>query len=272
MPTMTQDRDHPTRHAPGGAPPGPAARPPVGAALGAHDVGVLLEGAGAHRPDGAHPRRRDAASVPGAGSSGARSPRAGSPGTGSARPGAGTRRSGFPVERSVRRRGRRRRRNAVFTGAASTSAGTSPAPPPSTTSTTTVVMLSAPPLALAASIRALAARRRVHLAPEDGEDLVLTDHGRQAVGAEEHAVAREQLERDQVDVDPGLHTERPGDHRAARVELGLFLGELARLDQLGDDAVVGGDLAQLAVAQQVRGGSRRRDRSAACRRRPSCRP
>ena len=41
---------------------------------------------------------------------------------------------------------------------------------------------------------------------------------------------------------------------ALRVDLGLGLGELTLGDELGDEAVVVGELPELAVAQQVRAG------------------
>ena len=101
---------------------------------------------------------------------------------------------------------------------------------------------------------------RVDLAGEDGADVVLADHAGQAVGAQQHAVARDQLEGDHVDVDTGFDAERPRDHRAARIELGLLLGELAGLDELGDDAVVDRDPLERPVARRGRRASRRRGR------------
>ena len=59
------------------------------------------------------------------------------------------------------------------------------------------------------------------------------------------------VELPQVDVDLGADTERPGEDVAVRVDLGLGLGHLAVAHPLLGQAVVGGDLADLAARHEV---------------------
>ena len=58
------------------------------------------------------------------------------------------------------------------------------------------------------------------------EDRLVVDHRRQAVGAEQEHVAVPRLDRERVDVDVRVGAERPRDHRALRVRLGLLGREL----------------------------------------------
>ncbi len=108
---------------------------------------------------------------------------------------------------------------------------------------------------------------RVALPAQQRADGPGPQHRGETVRAEQQPVAGEQRHRVHVDLDVVLDAERPGDDRALRVHRGLLLGEPALAHQLLDQAVVGGQLAELAVAQQVRRGSRRRGRRARrCRR------
>jgi hypothetical protein len=73
----------------------------------------------------------------------------------------------------------------------------------------------------------------------------------QAVGAQQVAVAAARLAHRQVELDAAAAVQRAGDQRPLRVAARLVLADPPLLDQLGDQRVVGGDLAELAVAQQV---------------------
>ena len=94
--------------------------------------------------------------------------------------------------------------------------------------------------------------RRVGLASELGGDEVGLHHAGEAVGAEQQPVAGDELDGVHVDFDRLVDTERPGDDRPLRVHRGFVGGEPAVAHELFDEAVVGGDLAQLAVVQEVR--------------------
>ncbi len=131
-------------------------------------------------------------------------------------------------------------------GAATSSSGTS------TASMITAVMLSSPPAAFAASTRSCAARFGSGSRLEDAGDLVRAHHGGEAVRAEEDAVAGLELDRVLVDVDPGVDAERTRDGRPLGVHLGLLRGEHPVADHLLDEAVVGRDLGERAVAGEVR--------------------
>ena len=94
--------------------------------------------------------------------------------------------------------------------------------------------------------------RRVVEAAQDAGDLVGADLVEQPVGAEEEPVARHRVDRPEVDVDALVDAQHPGDDVALRVDLGLFGGDAAVAHQVGDHAVVLGELHQLAVAVEVR--------------------
>ncbi len=89
-------------------------------------------------------------------------------------------------------------------------------------------------------------RRAQHLA-----DLVEADHAAQAVRAEHHHVALAQLAEGEVDLHGVGRAERLEDDVVVLERLGLFLGELAGLDELVDERLVARQLHQVALAQQV---------------------
>ena len=94
-------------------------------------------------------------------------------------------------------------------------------------------------------------RVRVVLPAEDAGDLVGAHHRREAVRAEEDAVAGPELDRVLVDLDLGVDAERTRDDRTSGVHLGLLACELAVADHLLDQAVIVGDLRELTVADEV---------------------
>ena len=94
--------------------------------------------------------------------------------------------------------------------------------------------------------------RRIVLAPQLGAEEVVVQHVGEAVGAEEDAIAGRELYRVHVDVDAGLRAERAGDDVAHRVHRRVFGGEPPVVDELLHATVIDGDLAELAVVQQVR--------------------
>ena len=90
-----------------------------------------------------------------------------------------------------------------------------------------------------------------------GEDLlddVAADEVAEAVGAEEVPVAGAQLAHRQVGLVVGLPGHDPGDEGPLRVVLGLLRGDPVLVDELLDEGVVLGDLAELPVPEQVRPG------------------
>ena len=87
---------------------------------------------------------------------------------------------------------------------------------------------------------------------EDRLDLVLGHHAGETVAAEQQAVAVEQRDRVLVDLDLFVGAEGPGEDVLVRVHLGLGLGDLARLHHPRHERVVRRELAELAVAEQVR--------------------
>ena len=81
--------------------------------------------------------------------------------------------------------------------------------------------------------------------------LLVVEHRRQPVGADQEDVAGRARDGLQVDLDLGLGAERAGDDRALRVVLGLGVGELALAPHLLDQRVVAGEPFELAAAQAV---------------------
>ena len=98
-----------------------------------------------------------------------------------------------------------------------------------------------------ASAASSSARRERRIEPE----LVVRDHARQAVGADQEDVAVAAGERVGVDLDVGLGPERARDDRALRVVLGRLGRDLAAALELRHQRVVAGELLELAVAQAV---------------------
>ena len=88
-----------------------------------------------------------------------------------------------------------------------------------------------------------------------GEDLPdggRGDRARQSVGAQQPAVAGDGLSDGFVELDLAVGVAQdPQQHRALRVLTGLLAGEAAGLDEVLHEGVVGGDLGELAVAQEV---------------------
>ena len=78
------------------------------------------------------------------------------------------------------------------------------------------------------------------------------DHVREPVGADQEEVAGLGLDRERVDLDGRLRPERARDRRALRVALGLLRRQHAALHELRDERVVGRELLELAVAQEIR--------------------
>ena len=112
-------------------------------------------------------------------------------------------------------------------------------------------MLSRPPARLASSTSARTAAS-IEVAPrEQLGDLLLAEHRRQPVRAEQEDVAGAGRDGLHVDLDLGLGPERPGDDRALRVVLGLGVGELALAPHFLDQRVVAGQPLELAAAQAV---------------------
>ena len=113
------------------------------------------------------------------------------------------------------------------------------------------VMLSRPPARFASSTSARTAAS-IEVAPASSRgDLLLADHRRQPVGAEQEDVAGLGGDGLHVDLDLRLGAERAGDDRALRMVLGLLVGELALAPHLLDQRVVAGQPLELAAAQAV---------------------
>ena len=113
------------------------------------------------------------------------------------------------------------------------------------------VMLSRPPARLASSTSARTAASIEVGAGEQLRDLLLAEHRRQPVGADQEDVAGPGGDGLHVDLDLRLGAERAGDDRALRVVLGLGVGELALAPHLLDQRVVAGEPLELAAAQAV---------------------
>jgi hypothetical protein len=86
-------------------------------------------------------------------------------------------------------------------------------------------------------------------------DGLLRDDAEQAVRGEQPPVTGLDLPHRLVELDLALGVpERPQDHVALRVALRLLLREAAGGHEVLDERVVGGDLGELAVAQEVGAG------------------
>ena len=112
-------------------------------------------------------------------------------------------------------------------------------------------MLSRPPPRLAASTSLLTRGPQVPRADQDVPDLVVGDHRRETVAAEQEDVAVAGGEGHRVDVHARLRPQGAGDDRALRVLLSLLLGEPPLAAQLLDQRVVLGQALELAVAEQI---------------------
>ena len=87
--------------------------------------------------------------------------------------------------------------------------------------------------------------------PQDRDEVLVVEHRRQPVGAEQEDVARAGADGHRVDVDVRLGAERPRDHRPLRVLGRLVARQLALAPQLLDQRVVVGDLLELALTPDV---------------------
>ena len=86
---------------------------------------------------------------------------------------------------------------------------------------------------------------------QDFLDLIIVEHGVKAVGAQKQSVARAEVEF----IDVGLHV-RVGadgtrDHRTVGVESRLGLGDLARFDKVGHQAMIARELLDAPVVQKI---------------------
>ena len=84
-----------------------------------------------------------------------------------------------------------------------------------------------------------------------GGELVVGEHARAAVGAEQDPVARRELEGEHVGLGLVDAVDRAQDQVAVRVHPRLVLGDAPLVDQALHEGVVGGQLGEGAVAQQV---------------------
>ena len=92
----------------------------------------------------------------------------------------------------------------------------------------------------------------VGLGGEELGDAGVGDRLGEAVGAEQDLVAGVEVDGvGGVDGDAGVEADGPGEDAALGVDGGLGGGEAAAADQLADDGVVGGDLVEGAVAEEV---------------------
>ena len=113
-------------------------------------------------------------------------------------------------------------------------------------------MLSSPPRAFAAATTASApasgSRSAVSSAAATSSSLSIT------VTPSEQSRKRSPCltgDRERLDLDGRLGPERPGDRGALRVSLGLLGCEDATLDELGDERVIGRELLEDTVSQQI---------------------
>ncbi len=113
------------------------------------------------------------------------------------------------------------------------------------------VMLSRPPARLASSTRARTAVSIEEARAEEPGDVIVVEHRRQAVGADQEDVAGLGRDRLHVDLDLRFGAEGAGDDRALGVVLGLGVGELALAPHLLDQRVVAGQPFELAGAEAV---------------------
>ncbi len=122
---------------------------------------------------------------------------------------------------------------------------------PTITSSTTTVALSLPPASLAMRTRVSAASRGSRVRERTA---VISFDGHlvgEPVGTEKEAVTFLGDELPYVDVDVGLHPERPGEDVAVRVHRRLLLGQLTARHELLGHGMVGGELYQRVSVQAV---------------------
>ena len=114
-------------------------------------------------------------------------------------------------------------------------------------------MLSIPPAWFAAATSASAAAVGIVVGRRDQLcDLLVADDVGEPVGADQVEIAGRRDLRHRLDLDDRLGADRPGDHRAVRVLLGLLDGQPAGAHELADERVIGRELLEHAVPQPVR--------------------
>ena len=121
----------------------------------------------------------------------------------------------------------------------------------STTSTTITVMLSRPPLSSAWRTSSLAGLLRVGQTAQRRLDTRFVDLVEQPVAAQHEAVAGVRDDGASVDADVGADAERPREDVALRVRPRLFRRDRSFANPVFDEAVVFGELLELAVAEEV---------------------
>ena len=84
-----------------------------------------------------------------------------------------------------------------------------------------------------------------------GEEILVGNHARQAVGAKQEPVARTDGNFDEIDRDVGRAAERARHDVLERVALRLVLAEDAGVDLLLDPGMVVGQAPQLSVPEQI---------------------
>ena len=116
-------------------------------------------------------------------------------------------------------------------------------------------MLSMPPFRFAAATSSLGGRVGILPCGEDQlGDLGVADDVGEPVGADQIEVARRGLDRERLDLDARLRSDCARDHRAVRMLLRLLGRELPGADELAHERVVGGQLLEHVVPQQVGAG------------------
>ena len=172
-----------------------------------------------------------------------------------ARPGAAAPPSAASARAAARRGAARSAVRPASSAAGPTSVALSPATSAAAAASSrrkaTTVMLSRPPASLASRTRRVGGVVQARRAASVGGDLVVRQHRREAVRAQQVDVPRPGLVGHRVHLDLALGPERPGDDRALRMVLGLLVGEPALAAKLLDQRVVGRQQLQLAVAKQV---------------------
>ena len=87
--------------------------------------------------------------------------------------------------------------------------------------------------------------------PSSRVEVVVGEHAGAAVGAEQEAVAERHLEGEDVGLGLVHPVDGAQDQVAVRVDPRLVLGDPALVDEALDEGVVGGQLGEGAVAQEV---------------------
>jgi len=113
------------------------------------------------------------------------------------------------------------------------------------------VTLSSPPRSLARSMSARQPAAGSSWCARTLQDVAVLDHAGQAVRAEQEQIAQAEVFLHQVRLDLLLTADRVGQDVARRVAAGLLAAQRAGSDLLVHERVVGGQLAQGAVAHEI---------------------